>query len=55
MPSVNLGQIMGNIRIILLIGFLSNISMHIISLKPSEKGKKTRFQLKGLVSKSLDL
>ena len=44
---------MGNFKIILLIVFLSNINMRLISLNPSEKGKKTRFQLKGLVSPDL--
>lgn len=40
---MNLGQIVCNFRVILLIGLLSNITMHLISLSPSGKGKKTGF------------
>lgn len=44
---------MGNFKIILLIVFLFKYKYAFTSLNPSEKGKKTRFQLKGLVSPDL--
>lgn len=44
---MNLGPIVGNFRVILLTGLLSSINMHLISLIPSRKGKKTGLNCKG--------
>lgn len=45
---MNLVQMVGNFRVILLIGLLSNTDLHLISFSPNGKGKKTGFQLHGL-------
>ena len=47
---MNLGQTLGNFRVILLVGLLSDINTRLISLSPSRKGKELDSDCKGLRS-----